>query len=307
MSSSAQRIVGAACGLAAIALAASARGQACCAGGGVVTPGRLAPHEVALVGIEARAGWAIGSHDGQARYAGAAQGSAEVDLEQALLASVRLHKIAQISLRAPLAQTWRTTRSTGGEFGGGLGDLNASARVDLLRTGQARPLPGVAILAGITLPTGKATEDASKPLATDATGIGAWQGSVGVAAEQTFGPWLVSVSAVASLRSARHVGSVSEALAPQIALVGAAGYDFENEATVAAVLSFATEANASINGAEAPSTSHRQTRAGLSGVLPFSDRLRLQGSVFVDLPIDGLGRNATATTGMSLVLLRTFT
>src|SRR5260370_35241128 len=49
--------------LAVLAFPACARAQACCAGGNVVTPGRLDPHELALVGLQAHAATVFGSYD----------------------------------------------------------------------------------------------------------------------------------------------------------------------------------------------------------------------------------------------------
>ena len=49
----------------------------------------------------------------------------------------------------------------------------------------------VSALAGITFPTGKPPEEEGN------TGTGAYQFNVGLAIEQTFGPWLVNATGVA--------------------------------------------------------------------------------------------------------------
>src|SRR5580692_6121674 len=67
-----------------------AHAQACCAGTGAVTPGRLALHEDALVGIQTKAGLVPGSFDPAGNYVAAPAGANELDLEQDLFGAVRV-------------------------------------------------------------------------------------------------------------------------------------------------------------------------------------------------------------------------
>src|SRR4051812_19694827 len=148
--------------------AARASAQACCAGSGAVTPGRLAVHEDALVGLQARAAHAFGSFDSGGHYSTPPPGSAEQDFEQDVIGALRMPVLdrAQLAVLVPLVETRRTSRGAA-EVGGGIGDVNASARYDFLYAGQNQYVPGIGALIGITFPTGRAPESATQPLATD--------------------------------------------------------------------------------------------------------------------------------------------
>lgn len=166
-----------------------AAAQACCAGTGVVTPGRLALHEAALVGLQLKGAAETGSFDARGRFATLTPGASELDLEQDVFGALRLTEHAQVALLIPILETRRTT-SAESEFGGGIGDTNLNLRYDFTFAGASTTVPGIGVLAGVTFPTGTPADSSRiRPLATDATGIGAYQGSLGLAAEQVFGPW----------------------------------------------------------------------------------------------------------------------
>jgi len=277
-----------------------ARAQACCAGGSALTPGRLAPHEAFLVGGQARAASVFASFDGDGHYATPPAGTTEVDLEQDLFAAVRFLKRAQAAVLVPIVQTHRQTRANGGEFGGGFGDVNVSARYDFTLAGGSPIVPGIGVLAGLTLPTGTPPDSATHPLATDATGIGAFQGNVGLALEQTYGPWLVNATVLVAKRAARNVQGIHSLLGTQTTALVAGGYTFSNEAAIVLVGSFAIEGNATIDGEEQAKSSRRILTTSLAGLLPLNDHLRLTGSLFLNPPIPMLGRNLPATAGLTV-------
>jgi hypothetical protein len=191
--------------VALIALAPRAAfAQACCAGTSALTPGRLAAHERWLLGLRLRGGNAFGAWSSDGTYASAPAGSSEWDFEEDLLGAIRLTSRAQLAALVPAVQTYRRT-PTLRELGGGMGDANLSGRYDFTFTGESRSVPGIAALLGVTFPTGTAPESARKPLATDATGTGAFQGNVGLALEQDAGPWLFGTSALFAERAPRQV------------------------------------------------------------------------------------------------------
>jgi hypothetical protein len=291
--------------------AGRADAQACCAGAGALTPGRLAMHEDALVGLELHAATQLGTFDDGARYASVAAHSHEYDYEEDLFGAVRVLRRGQVALLVPLVETARTEQGLG-ELGGGIGDVNLSLRYDFIRAAESRYVPGIAALAGLTAPTGRPPDDQnpSKPLGTDATGIGAWQGNLGVALEQTFGPWLVNATELLAWRAPRTAQnggvSVGEALAPQfVSLLGAA-YTFQNDASVALFGSYTLEGSATLDGTTAPASARRIALVSVSGLYPLSERLRIQSSIFLNPPLDGLGRNQTATTGLTITLVWSF-
>src|SRR4051812_20388845 len=125
-----------------------ARAQACCAGVGAATPGRLALHEDALLGLRMRAATVFGSFDASGEYRAAPPGSSEWDLEQDLVGALRVLPRGQVAALVPLVETYRATRGES-QFGGGVGDVNLSARYDFVVAGESRWMPGVAAHAGV--------------------------------------------------------------------------------------------------------------------------------------------------------------
>ncbi len=290
--------------------AANARGQACCAGSGAVTPGRLALHETALVGLQAKIGAVPGSYDFRGTYVPSPPGAGEIDLEQDAFGAIRVLKRGQVALLVPLVETWRSSLGRS-EIGGGVGDINASARYDFTPAGASRTVPGLAALGGVTFPTGKPADATGiGALATGATGVGAYQLNFGIAVEQTFGAWLVNATGIIAGRTARSVGSgpsaVHEQLAPQWTLLAAVAYTFPNDWAAALSTSYAFEGDATVNGADAADTSHRLLTVSLFGVAPLTDVWQLQGALFGNPPIDQLGLNLTADVGASLTLVRSW-
>jgi len=293
--------------LAALALAPrEARAQACCAGSSALTPGRLAVHETALVGGQVRAGYGYGSFDGGGHYASNPAGAGEVDLEQDVFGALRVLGRGQVALLVPVVETWRQTRSTGGELGGGIGDVNASARWDFVHAGEYAVMPGVGLLAGVTFPTGKPPEEADNRLATDATGVGAWQGNVGLAIEQSWKSWLVNVTGILAARTPRTVQGIRSELGTQITTLAAVAYSFEDDSALALVGSYAFEGDATIDDVSAPGSGRRLLRVSLAGTHPLSDALRLQGSLFVDPPIPQVGQNQSTTVGLTFAAIRSW-
>ena len=288
---------------AAASVPARASAQACCAGGSAITPGRLQLHEDALVGAELKAGAVLGTYDPSGRFLGSPAGDTEGDFEEDLFAAVRVLRRGQIALLVPVVETQRQDPTDGGRFGGGLGDINLSARYDFVLAGQSRVVPGVALLAGVTFPTGTAPEQASRPLGVNVTGTGAFQGNAGLALEQTFGPWLFNATGLVAVRSARS----GEQLAPQGTILAAAAYTLPSELAIALSASYAFEGDATYDDGTPPtSSSKRLTVVTLSGFWPVTDTWRVLGGIYVDPPIDHLGSNQNATGGLTLTVIRSW-
>jgi hypothetical protein len=294
--------------IATIAAPGRAWAQACCAGPSAITPGRLAPHEGYLIGTQTRVGFVLGSHDADAHYRSSPARTSEVDFGQDIFGAARIGRRLQLALLAPLVLTHRHARETT-DTGGGLGDVNLGGRYDFYLAGQDPILPGIALLAGVSLPTGKPPDDARQALAADATGIGAFQGNLGLGLEQSFGPWLVSTSAFVGARSSRDVRagqqSIRETLGPQLTSLAGLAYSFDMQRALALVASFTVEGNATIDGRLASGTARRVLALTVAGVLPLADAWRLQASAFVNPPVSGLGKNFPASAGGALTVVVT--
>lgn len=284
--------------------ASDAWAQACCAGPGAVTPARLGVHEELLVGVQARLAWQLGTHDVHGRFVATPEGAREVDAEQDVIVAARVLRRTQLALLLPLVETHR--RASGrSSTGGGIGDPNLSVRWDPLLAGESSIVPGIGLLAGVSLPFGRTAEDAKRPMATDATGIGAVQAQAGLALEQALGPWLVGVSTVFAHRAPRTVGTATIALAPQWTFLGSAGYAFEGGATAALMVSAAFEGDASVNGERVDESARRVVSCAIAGSYPFSDSVRGTASLFANPPFRSFGLDQPANAGLTLGLFFT--
>lgn len=291
--------------LGVLGAAGSARAQACCAGAAAVTPGRLLLHERALVGAELRGSFLVGSNDARGTFRAPPAGTSEWDFEQDLFASLALTDRAQASVLAPFVESARRSPTTGGEFGGGVGDVNASVRYDFVWAREDRYVPGLALLAGITLPTGRSPESAHEPLGSDATGLGAVQANLGVAAEQSFGPWFGNLSLLVAKRFDRSVHGLRSGLATQLTGIAAGGYAF-SETSLAAAVTFSTEGDASIDGRSVPRSAKRELRVSGTVTTSLSDTVRLRGGVFFDPPVNVLAQNEPDALGLSATFVKSF-
>lgn len=285
--------------LAVLASAGPAAAQACCAGSGAVTPARLGVHDVAVVGAQFRVASAFGSYDATGGYVPAPEGAREIDLEEDLYGAVRVLGRGQLGVLLPFVETHRASNGRS-ETGGGFGDLNLSARYDPLRARESQYWPGVGILAGVTLPTGRAPESARSPLATDATGLGAVQLNGGLALEQSFGPWGVGLSGLIAWRAPRTVGDATMGLAPQLTVLASLAYAFPSGFALALVASYTGEADATVRGASVPNSSRRWMLVSGAFAWPVTDQLFLLGSVFFNPPISSLGVNQPTTLGTTV-------
>jgi len=280
--------------------------QACCAGGTVVTPARLALHEDWAAGVQLRMRSNPGSFDAEGQYH-RSTGEEQV-VEQDVAVSARLAERLQTGILIPFFQTHRNATGID-DWGGGLGDLSLSARYDVLWAGQALYWPGVSVVAGATLPTGTPPDQATHRLAADATGEGSYDVTGGVALDQVSGHVYASFSGWATHRFARTVTitgapAIHESFALRWTLLGVAGYVFDNECALGVQMSMMNEGLATVNGKEAPSTRLRLTTAGVSGVVPIHDRWRIQGSLFSDVTVSSFGRNQPAGYGLTLAVMR---
>jgi hypothetical protein len=275
-----------------------------------VTPARLAVHEDALVGAQVRAADLFGSFGSDGSYVGAS--SAEWDFEQDLFGAFRFAPRAQVALLVPAIQSYRRGKNSTGtlsDFGGGIGDVNLSGRYDFTLAGESKIVPGIAALAGLTFPTGRPPDEsdaAAHPLAADATGIGAWQMNLGVALEQTTGPWLFGLTGLYAKRTTRTVGPVSVSLGAQWMAMAAAAYTFSNDAALALVAAYSFEGNTEADGVETPRSGRRIPQLTIAGLYPWSDHWRLQGALFGAPAISQLGKNTPASFGLLLGVVRSW-
>ena len=286
-----------------VSLPATALAQACCAAAGLVIPARLRIHEDYGVGLEARARSAFGSFGADGRFATTSSG--DLVTQQTVFAALRVFRDAQLALLIPYVQTRRTIPGLT-EWGEGLGDIAANARYEFVRAGDYARIPGVALLAGVVFPTGRAPDESTRPLGTDAAGTGTFDPSLGVEIEQTFLHAFISFDGWVSHKTTRTTAAIDESFGLRLTALLAAGYAFDNEASCGAFVTGTHQGGSWDRRANGPiaGTSLALVTAGVAGALPFRDLWRLQGAGSVDVPVSGWGRNEPAGVGLNVSLLK---
>jgi hypothetical protein len=256
------------------------------------------------VGVQVKAATVLGSYaQGGTRYTASPAGDTEGDFEEDLFGAVRVLRRGQVALLVPFIETQRQDTEDPSRFGGGIGDVNLGARYDFVGAGESTYVPGIALLAGVTFPTGKAPDAFATPAQViNTTGVGVFQANGAVAAEQIFGPWLFNATGLLAVRTARS----GEQLAPQVTLLAAAAYTFPNDMALALSASYAFEGDATLDGTTLPGSSRRATVVTLSGFWPVTDTWRLLGGFYLDPPLDGFGSNQPAVGGLTLTVIRSW-
>jgi hypothetical protein len=261
-------------------------------------------YEDALVAVQAKLSRSYGAHDVSTHYAKDPPGSSELDLEQDLIGTVRLAPRLEVGLLVPFVETVRKASGTR-DSGQGLGDLSLVGRYDLLRTREIDALPGVALVAGVTFPTGRPADRATHVLAADATGTGAFQATAGLIVEESFGAtkeWFAVLAAYVSERTSRTVSGVKSRLGTQGSFSLAFGRSFTDDSAIALFVTRTIEGKTTIGDETAEGRS--LTAIGLTALHPFTDRWRAQASLAANPPFDGWGKNQFAFATFTLMIAR---
>jgi len=296
-------------------IAAEAWAQACCVAAGLTTPARLRRDERFAVGVATRVRTVTGAFGPDGSYVGSADGNRELGAEEHLLAAVRVASRVQLALQIPFVQTARRVAPAGGTalsgMGGGLGDVAASGRWELLFADE-RGLgwPGIALLASVSAPTGRPADEATDTLATSATGTGSWRGELGVAVETVIQRMFLTGTLSVAQRSGRAIGEaptvVHQSFAPQLTAAVVGGYALDGGSTAGLFLSATRQGNARDDGGTIPGSGLGLFTVGVAASMPVSTGWRLQGAAAGDVPIDGLGRNESTGVSLSAALVRAF-
>jgi outer membrane putative beta-barrel porin/alpha-amylase len=288
----------------AIGRGGDALAQACCSGANTVSPARLALGEDALLAAQLHMGWQTGSYDLRGKYLSAPNGSREANFGQDIVGAMSVVERAQIAVLLPIVENYRRQGGLS-EAGWGFGDMNLAGRYDFWLAGESEIVPGIALLAGVTLPTGTPPDRAKNLLSTDATGIGVAQGSVGAAVEQVFaGHLLISLNGIVTKRLPRQVQEVRSQLGFNLALALSIGWVFDPAYGVALVVRHEREGEAVTNGT--PEPGRRLTSIGVATGLALDRDWRVQASLVAMPPISDLGQNLPATVTLTTALIRTW-
>jgi len=208
----------------------------------------------------------------------------------------------QAALLVPFIQTYRRVPGQA-EWGGFFGDVAANFRYELVRTGDLRRMPSVTLLAALSVPTGRAPDQAKNALGTDAAGTGSFEGTLGVELEQLFTHWFLSLDGWVMQRTSRAAPGGRQTFAPRFTALLAGGYAFENEIAVGLFASASREANRASSGSSV-TTGVAVATTGVAALFPVNEAWRLQAAASLDAPL--WGRNQPTTVGASTALLRSW-
>ena len=183
--------------------------------------------------------------------------------------------------------------------------MGVSFRYDFTLAGASPTIPGIAVIAGATFPTGRTPERASPPLASDATGLGMMQGKLGLALEQTYGQLLLNLTSSVVVSASRDLGGGHRAHeAPLLDVSAAAGYFDHQGDAVAFTAEYAAHFGSSLDGVAQPDSARGLLRLGVSAGRPAFDTWRVQGAIFADPPIPHVDFGQPLGLGLSFLLIR---
>ncbi|CAN5696401.1 hypothetical protein BH09MYX1_BH09MYX1_11540 [soil metagenome] len=282
-----------------MASASDAFAQACCATPSAFAPARLRIGENALVGLVASGAYVTGSFGSDRSFRLPGNGSREIDLGQRLFVAWAPWTNSQLSLTLPFVETVRAAGTTK-EASGGFGDARLASRWTIIRVGEDKIAPGVQVLSGVVLPTGVPADSAHLPLATDATGVGAFQLENGLALEQSFGRWLVNITGTFAWRGARSIGSASAQLGILWSGFVALSYTFPSALSIAASAAYEASGNAKVNGVAVDDSATAKSTLGLAASMPLARGVRLIAGLSWNPHVPELGKNELATFGGSI-------
>ena len=285
-----------------VALERDAAAQACCATPSAFAPARLRTGENAIVGFVGSAAVVTGSFGRDRSFAVPSTGSREVDLVGRLFAAWAPWPRTEVSFTVPFVETSRRANGLS-EASVGVGDPRLASRFTLVRVGEDRIVPGVQLLTALTLPAGVAADAARKPLATDATGTGAFQFENGIALEQSFGRFLFNFTGTVAWRSVRTIAGTTSQLGPLVSAFTALSYTFPNGLSLAASIAYEASFDARQNGVAVADSATAKTTLGIAAAMPLARGVRLVAGSFWTPHVSELGKNELATFGGSLGLV----
>jgi hypothetical protein len=286
-----QRLLTAALLAIGLSAPAEARAAACCGAGHGVGPTLTDAERAAFTvgfGVSTRLGqWAS---QGELRPLRA--GDFDRELRGEIGWIVRAAGPLQLGVIAPMIYAFRRSGDTSSS-GGGVGDITAFGRVDVLPSRPTEALPGLGLTLSALVPTGLPLQRSSDPLGADATGLGTAEIRPGFVIEKR---WIAGFSATflgsLGLRLAYHLeGGAAVAPAPRLSLLAAGGPFWEFGLSTSLGVLFEREAAPSIDGIAAAGAGRIRTSAFAFVAYDLTARWTAVASAQIDLPIQGFGQN----------------
>lgn len=234
----------------------------------------------------------IGTWDSKGSFVSTA-GRTERELREELGFVTRAGKRLQIGLGVPFVYTWKGG-GTASSSGGGIGDVTASGRADLLRaSGWA---PTVALTLSAVLPTGRPARRSSDPLVADLTGNGFGEIRPGLVLEESgLEGWFATLGTSVGLRTSFfEKNGVEVQPSPRLQLFAAAGPTWDSGFSLSVGGIFERESGPSLDGegASPAATRYRTSMLGVA-VYDLTPEWTALFSAQLDLPLSSVGQNET--------------
>jgi hypothetical protein len=213
--------------------------------------------------------WAMGVRLGHARSLGQWTGEGDLRTNPAGYgagittvepwAILRLHERVQLQAWAPILLEDRESEAAS-QVAGGLGDVGAAVRLEVISIGQYAGLPSLAVTLGGVAPTGQRVEETAPPLFAGTTGRGAWGAALALESEYAVLPWFVQLDAGAawSFPFTRDDTGATQQYGPGLQIALSGGRELVPGVLVAAVaVSAEWEAPVEIDGEPVPGSDAR--------------------------------------------------
>jgi len=286
-----------------VAAAPQAGAAPCCMSATAFGTGRLLIWEDLAVGLRTSVAGGLGQWDGDGDWHPYV-GYDELEWRSEIWGMGALSRRASVFARLPFVATRRAAGDLDG-FGGGLADVSAGLRYELLTIGEYVELPAIALTLSVTAPTGRATWGAATPLGVDVTGRGAWALGAGVSVEHTELPWFVrfDLGVTVPLPAARpDLGGVDQRFGPELATDVAGGVELTDGVVTSLVARLTWAGEIVLDGRSVADSGRLDVGLGAALSWRFDPHWTLQLAVDTGLFADGLGDNqagrVTGTVGL---------
>jgi hypothetical protein len=271
------------------------RAAGCCTSATSFGVGRLLVWEDFAVGLQLGHARVLGNWTPGASLRANPADYAEGISHGRLWSIVRLHQRFEVQAFLPVLLNDRRSGGTR-QLAGGLGDIGAAVRFQVLAIGELHRVPSLALITGFTAPTGRRVEETSPPLFAGTTGMGAWAGSAALESELALHPWFVRLDLGGWLYRSFVRADTGERQRPGPALRAAisAGRKLGPRWVLAGALSADWQAAVRIAGDSVPDSEAHLVTTAASASFRASPHWTLIGTLSNSVLPDGFGKNRDA-------------
>lgn len=284
-----------------------ARAASCCVSATAVGMGRLLAWERFAVGLQSALVSGLGYFDLDGRWRRASAGYRDYQWRSDVWGLVDLTHHLTLAVDLPLILNYRAAGDLGSGVGGGVGDLQAGLRWDVLPVGGYVGRPGFALSLAFTAPTGRATDTAigrGDVVGAGVTGRGAWVLSAGAVLEKAADTWFVRCGLTLNvpLPMTRADTGASQRFGPGLAALLVAGGRLVEDLTLSGLVRLDWEHDVTLAGAAVPDSWVLDPGVGIALSWRVHPHVTLQASLDTNLFVDWLGHNAPGRVTAALGL-----